>query len=180
MNISENIKYIFENNSMWSPYTNKSYKARIQKADKNRIYNVPGRPGIVYNVYEDSYAEVNEDGLVVTGVADEMWPIGESALKKYNVTPERLGYEPIEVDTVETGTVFCGIQIPVDKEFTLETDYGFKIVLKGNRQGIEHGKGDYVLVAAKYENGAYVPDFADSGRIVNGSIFDKLYKPVNC
>ena len=84
---------------MWSPYTNKSYKARIQKA-KKRIYNVPGRPDIVYNVYEDSYAEINEDGIVVTGVA------GESALKKYNVTPERLGYEPIEVDTVETGAVF--------------------------------------------------------------------------
>ena len=81
MNISKNIQYILDDNSLWSLYTNKSYRAKIQKADKTKTYNVEGKPGIVYNVFEDSYAEVNEGGLVVTGVAGEMWPIGESALK---------------------------------------------------------------------------------------------------
>lgn len=176
MNISGNIMYILNDVSLWQTYTNKSYKAKVQKADKNRIYNVEGRAGIVYNVFEDSYAEVNENGLIVTGVAGEMWPIGESALKKYNVTPEQLDYEPLEVDTVETGAVFFGVLIPKNIEFTLETDYGVKVVLKGNRPDIEHGEGDYVLVASKQENGKYVPDFTDSGRIVNGTIFDKLYK----
>lgn len=179
MNISENIMYILNDNSLWSLYTNKSYKAKIQKADKNKVYNVDGKPGVVYNFFEDSYAEVNEQGLVVTGVAGEMWPIGEDALKKYNVSIEQLSNEPTEVDTIETGAVLCGVQIPVDTEFTLETDYGEKVMLKGNRSGIEHGKGDYVLVAAKLENGKYLPDFSDSGRIVNGTVFDKLYKSMN-
>lgn len=176
MNISKNIRYILTDNNLWSPYTNKSYRAKIQKADKTRIYNAEGKPGFVYNVFEDSYAEVNEDGLIVTGVAGEMWPIGESSLKKYNVSIDQLSFEPIEVDTVETGDVFCGVQIPVKTEFTLETDYGIKVMLKGNRPGIEHGNGDIVLVSARTENGRYIPDFSDSGRIVNGAIFDKLYK----
>ena len=176
MNISRNVTYILNDNSLWSLYTNRSYKAKIQKADKNAIYNVAGKPGVVYNVFEDSYAEVNEDGIVVTGIAGEMWPIGESALKKYNVSVDQLSFDPIEVDTVETGAVFCGVQIPVETEFTLETDYGKKVMLKGNRPEIEHGKGDFILVSAKTENGRFVPDFSDSGRIVNGTIFDKLYK----
>ena len=178
MKISKNIQYILDDNSLWSLYTNKSYRAKIQKADKTKTYNVEGKPGIVYNVFEDSYAEVNEGGLVVTGVAGEMWPIGESALKKYNVSIEQLSFEPIEVDTVETGDILCGVQIPVETEFILETDYGVKVILNGNRPEIEHGNGDFVLVSAKSENGRYVPDFSDSGRIVNGTIFDMLYKAV--
>ena len=178
MNISKNIQYILADNSLWSLYTNKSYKAKIQKADKTKTYNVERKPGIVYNVFEDSYAEVDEGGLVVTGVAGEMWPIGESALKKYNVSIDQLSFEPIEVNTVETGDVFCGVQITVETEFTLETDYGIKVILKGNRPEIEHGNGDFILVSAKLKNGMYVPDFSDSGRVVNGIIFDKLYKAV--
>ena len=176
MNISENIRYILDDNDLWQTFTNKSYRAKVQKADKNRVYNAEGKPGVVYNIFEDSYAEVNENGLIVTGVAGEMWPIGEGALKKYHVTLEQLSYEPLEVDTVETGAVFCGVRIPKDVEFTLETDYGVKVTLKGNRRDIEHGEGDYVLVSAKLENGRYIPDFTDSGRIVNGTVFDKLYK----
>ena len=95
---------------------------------------------------------------------------------KFNVSIDQLSLEPVEVDTIETGTVFCDVQIPVETEFTLEADYGEKVVLKGNHPKIEHGNGDFVLVAAKLEDGKYVPDFSDSGRIVNGTIFEKLYK----
>ena len=176
MNVSKSIQYILTDNCIWSLYINKSYKAKIQKGNKAKTYNVEGKPGIVYNIFEDSYAEVNEEVLVVTGVSGEMWPIGESAIKKYNVSVDELSFEPIEVDTVETGIVFCGVQIPVETEFTLETDYGIKVILKGNRPEIEHGKGDFVIVSAKKEKDRYVPDFSESGRIVNGAIFDKLYK----
>lgn len=176
MNVSENIKTILQNSTSWKLYRNKSYKAKIQKADKNMVYNVEGRPGIVYNFLEDSYAEVNEHGLVVTGVAGEMWPIGEKALEKYQLTDGQPGFEPIEVQTVETDAVYCGVRIPKEIAFFLETDYGVRTMLRGNRLGIDHGDGDYVLVFAKKEKGRYLPDFSDSGRIVNGSIFDLLYQ----
>ena len=113
---------------------------------------------------------------MITGIAGEMWPIGEKAVKKYNVDPKNITAEPMEVDTVELDTVYAAIMIPSDTMFTLEVDYGEKAVLRGNRLGIDHGDGDYVLVAAKMENGIYISDFDDSGRIINGAIFEKLYK----
>lgn len=176
MNISEEIKYILDENTVWSLYKNKSYKAKIQKADKIRVYNVPDRPGVVYNHLEDSYAEVTEGGFVVTGIAGEMWPIGEGSLKKYGVTADELSFEPKEVNTIETDDVFCGVMIPKGTKFELETDYGQKVILNGNRTGIDHGKGDYIIIEAKHENGRYYPDFSKSGRIVNGAVFDKIYR----
>ncbi|MBQ8079866.1 MAG: hypothetical protein IJ236_07930 [Oscillospiraceae bacterium] len=177
MNISENIRWITGTNEGWALYTNRSYRARIQKADPDRIYNVPDTPGVVYNILDDSYEKVGSTGYVVTGAAGEMWPIGEGALRKYKVSPEEITSDPMPVDTVELDTVFAGIRIPVETTFTLEVDYGEKALLKGNRPDIAHGDGDYVLVAAKLCDGRYVPDFTDSGRVVNGAIFDILYKP---
>ena len=177
MNISNNIQWIIES-SDWSLYTNRSYRAKIQKADPNRIYNVPGQPGVVYNCLEDSYESVGSQ-YVVTGVAGEMWPIGEGALRKYRITAEDITAEPTEVDTVELDTIYAAIRIPLETKFTLEVDYGEKALLHGNRDGIPHSDGDYVLIPAKMSpDGKFVPDFDDSGRIVNGTIFDKLYKPL--
>ncbi len=51
-------------------------------------------------------------------------------------------------------------------------------ILHGNRPTLDHGEGDYILVAAKQVDGTYLPDFSDSGRIVNGTIFDTLYQPI--
>ncbi|MBR6670048.1 MAG: hypothetical protein IKL31_04790 [Ruminococcus sp.] len=176
MNISDNIKWITDPETDWKLYTNRSYNAKIQLADPKQIYNVPGKPGVVYNYLEDSYEKVGNTGYVVTGAAGEMWPIGEKAIRKYNVNPEDISSEPINVDTVELDTVYAAVMIPTDTKFTLEVDYGEKAVLKGNRSGIEHGNGDYVLVMAKFVDGVYCPDFEDSGRIINGAVFDKLYK----
>lgn len=105
-----------------------------------------------------------------------MWPIGEKAVKKYNVDPENITVEPMEVDTVELDTVYAAIRIPSDTQFTLEVNYGKKALLKGNRSGIDHGDGDYVLAMTKMINGVYIPDFDDCGRIINGVIFEKLYQ----
>ncbi len=178
MNISENILYITEKTTQWEFFRNKSYTALIQLADGETEYNVKGKKGVVYNILENSYENVAGAAAVVTGVAGEMWPIGQSALKKYKIAPENITAEPQKVDTVEVDTVFAGVRIPADTEFTLEVDYGEKAVLNGNRQGISHGEGDYVLVLAKAADGKLVPDFSDSGRIVNGEIFDKLYKKI--
>lgn len=178
MNISENIHWITDTHAQWKLYTNRSYRAKIQKADLHRVYNVPDTPGVVYNCLEDSYEKVGDTGYIVTGLAGEMWPIGESALRKYNVDREAITGEAMDASTIELDTVYAGIRIPIQTKFTLEVDYGEKALLKGNRQGIGHGEGDYVLVAAKLIDGEYVPDFDDSGRVVNGEIFDKLYKPL--
>ena len=176
MNISVNIQWITEDSADWKLYTNRSYRAKVQKADPHQVYNVAGKPGVVYNFFEDSYEKVGDSGYVVTGVAGEMWPIGEKAMKKYKVDPQEVTSEPMEVDTVELDTVYAAIMIPKDIQFTVEVDYGEKALLNGNRPGIGHGEGDYVLAAAKLINGEYRPDPDDSGRIVNGEVFDKLYK----
>ena len=178
MNISANIQWITSDSTRWKFYTNKSYRAKIQIADSQQIYNVAGKPGVVYNYLEDAYEKVGDTGYVITGIAGEMWPIGENAVKKYNVDPETITSEPMEIDTVELDTVYAAIMIPTDIHFTLEVDYGKKAVLHGNRPGIEHGDGDFVLVVAKLVNGKYLPDSNDNGRIVNGTIFNNLYKSI--
>ena len=177
MNISKNIQWITNNPTQWKLYTNRSYRAKIQIADSQRVYNVADKPGVVYNCLEDAYENVSDTGYVVTGIAGEMWPIGEKAVKKYNVNPANITAEPMEIDTVELDTVYAAIRIPTETQFTLEVDYGEKAVLRGNRSGMEHGNGDYVLVMTKLVDGEYYPDIDDSGRIINGTIFNRLYKP---
>lgn len=176
MVISENIQYIKASDE-WTFFVNKSYRAKIQKGYSDAVYNVPGKMGVVYNILEDSFEPVNDSCYIVTGAAGEMWPISERALKKYDIAPEKITDCPQEISTIPTDTVFAGIQIPARTAFTLEVDYGEKCVLKGNRDGIGHDAGDWVLVAAKRVDGKYVPDFEDAGRIVNGTIFNVLYQP---
>ncbi|MBR4320763.1 MAG: hypothetical protein IKP69_12100 [Oscillospiraceae bacterium] len=177
MNISQNIQWILDRNTKWEPFTNKSYQVQIQKANSGKIYNVPGQKGVVYNILEDAYEKTGDTGYIITGVASEMWVIPPKALQKYDIMEHDITDEPQSVMTKETGTIFAAVQIPVDKEFTLEVDYGEKVILKGNRPEIGHNTGDYVLVATKKMNGQYVPDFEDSGRIVNGAVFQTLYQP---
>lgn len=153
-----------------------SYRAKIQTVGSQRVYNVADKPEVIYNCLEDAYEKVSDTGYVVTGIVGEMWPIGEKAIKKYNVVPDDITTEPIEVDTVELNTGYAAIMIPNDTQFTIEVDYGEKAVLRGNRLSIEHSSGDYVLVMAKLVDGEYYPDFTDSGRIINGAIFNKLYR----
>lgn len=178
MNISENIRWMIDSSTKWKFYTNKSYRAKVQTANSKQVYNVAGQPGVVYNCLEDAYEKVSDTGYVVTGIVGEMWPISEKAVRKYQVNPECITAEPIEVDTVELDTVYAAVQIPNDMPFTLEVDYGEKAILQGNRSGIAHGDGDYILLTTKFVNGIYYPDFEDSGRIINGKIFNKLYKEI--
>ncbi len=179
MQISENIRWITEQPSKWKLYRNRSYRAKIQLANPQQIYNVPEQPGVVYNFLEDAYEKVGETGYVVTGAAGEMWPIGEKAVGKYRILPEDITNEPQEVETVELDTVYAAIRIPAEMPFTLETDYGEKALLRGNRPEIGHSAGDYVMVPAVLCGGVYQPDFQDSGRIINGAIFERLYRRFN-
>jgi hypothetical protein len=176
MNISENISYILEPSVSWQLFTNRSYAAKIQKANPDRLYNTD-QPGIVYNILEDSYAPVG-NGYVVTGLLGEMWPIGERAVGKYEIAKENITDTPQTVMTKENGVVLAGVQIPKEMLFRVQTDYGERVWLNGNREGIDHKEGDWVLVATKIVDGKYVPDFADAGRIVNGAIMEQLYRRI--
>lgn len=175
MNISENIRYI-ETSGEWKLFRNKSYRAMIQRGHTDQTYNAD-RPGVVYNCLEDSYEPVIEGCYIVTGAAGEMWPIPETALRKYDIEKEKITDQAQPVMTKPTDQIFCGIMIPKETAFTLEVDYGEICLLNGNRAGIPHGSGDWVLVAAREENGKFVPDLSDAGRIVNGEIFEILYQP---
>ena len=177
MEISENIRHILDPSAEWKLYKNRSYRAGIQTADKDSIYNVPDRPGVVYNFLEESYENVAENGYVITGILGEMWPVGAATLKKYDVRPEDITDTTVYVNTVELDTVYAAVMIPKDVQFTLRTDYGEKALLNGNRPCIDHHEGDYIVVAAKLVNSVYVPDTDDCGRIVNGAVFSRLYKP---
>ena len=66
--------------------------------------------------------------------------------------------------TKENDIVYYAFQIPTDKKFSVILSSG--IELQGNVDGVEHGTGDY-LVCTDFEAKDY--------RIVNGSIFDKMY-----
>lgn len=178
MEISENIRFITEDPAQWRLFRNRSYQAMIEKADRSKIYNVPDQKGVVYNVLEDAYAMVTEDGYVVTGLYGEKWPIGKGTIVKYDIAPEDVTDIPTPVMTVELETVYAGIRIDAEIPFTLVTDYGERVELKGNREGIVHGDGDWILVAVCEENGRLCPDFSDMGRVVNGSIFHKLYREI--
>ena len=75
MKISDNIRWILENGAEWTLFTNRSYPAKIQLADPQQIYNVPGQPGVVYNILEDAYEKVggvwlpdlSDNGRIVNG-----------------------------------------------------------------------------------------------------------------
>lgn len=179
MTISENIRSITEDLSHWQLFRNRSYPVQIQLADPSQVYNVPGRPGVIYNFLEDAYEPVTAAGCVLTGLLGEMWVIPPEALAKYAVDPAALTHTPQPVETRETDARYLGVRIPAGTEFTLEADYGVRVTLHGNRAGIPHGAGDMILTFAKRKGGICVPDPEDAGRIVNGSIFDRLYQPAD-
>lgn len=176
MNISDNIRSIEQSPAGWVICRVNTYTVQIQKADPDRVYNVPGQPGMVYNYLEDAYAKVNPAGYVITGVAGEMWPVGAWALHKYDIAPEQVTPEPQAVSTKPVDMLYAAVQIPAEIPFAVEADYGEKVLLHGNAAGIPHGAGDWVLVPAVQDaQGNRHPDFSDPGRIINGTVFETLY-----
>ena len=178
MRISENIRTLTENRTAWRLYRNRCYSVLLQRADPERVYNVQGRPGIVYNYLEDAFEPVGEGQYIATGLLGEMWTLPAAALGKYRIDPMLLTDTPQKTETVETDTVYTGLRIPAQIPFTLVVHYGAEALLHGNRSGVPHGDGDMILLpAVRDAEGEWIPDPADSGRIVNGSIFDRLYRP---
>lgn len=160
---------VVENKSNWQKWRKRIYSVKIQKAVKDKIYNVPGKKGVIYNFLEDCEQSLENAAYIVTGLAGEIWPITEKDLSSYDVNPEEIGIEPKEFYTRPNGKEYFGIQIPAEILFSVETKHFG--VLHGNARvnEISHGEGDYILCTS-FES--------ENFRIVNGHIFDKMYELV--
>lgn len=150
----------------WGKFKRKSYQVKLQKAMSDRVYNVPGTPGVVYNFLEDCRETVADAGYIVTGLLGEMWPIGRESLAGYDAEEKDISEEPKSFWTKSGERVYFAIQIPLEVKFSVETSYG---LLKGNyaTDEIPHGKGDY-LVCNSFAEGDY--------RVINGAIFHEMYE----
>ena len=144
-------------------YRRRRYPVYIRRAVKGSIYNVSDTPDVVYNILEDSYETTADADYIVTGLLGEMWPIKKESLAGYDVSPEEIDDEPRQFFSKSSDIVFYAVQI--SGEFELELEDG--IVLKGNRPGIEHGEGDYILWTSLEKQ-----DY----RIINGKIFTSMYE----
>ncbi|MDO4188233.1 MAG: hypothetical protein Q4D29_04515 [Lachnospiraceae bacterium] len=152
--------------SLWKNYTRKSYEVLIQMADVNQVYNVPDKPGYVYNFLEKYETYVKGYDYVVTGLLGEMWPIRTGALDGYDVDNiSSISCTPKKIKTKVIGNTYYGICIPVGYEFSVSLSK--ETIMHGNAPGVEHLSGDYIICSS-FENGDY--------RIINGSIFDKMYE----
>ena len=109
---------------------------------------------------------------VLIGTADEEWTIDEvKLLKTYTAVDgteldlSSVGENPVTIKTREAGAIqyFCK-QVPIDEKVQVATSWGE--VLTANRDGIEHGDGDYIVSMDQ--------DFKDSW-VVNGVIFGRTY-----
>ena len=167
--INEGYKAILENKENWQKWRKRIYPVKIQKAVKDKIYNVPGKAGVTYNFLEDCEQSLENAAYIVTGLAGEIWPITEKDLASYEVNPEDIGIEPKEFYTKPNGKEYFGIKIPADVTFSVETKHFG--VLNGNANGhkIPHGTGDYILCTS-FDS--------ENFRIVNGHVFDKMYELV--
>lgn len=158
--------------SDWKPVRNNIYTVTIQKGYADKVYNIPGKPGYVYNTLEDAEEAVKDGDYIVTGVKGEMYPIKEENLGKYDVKKDAVTDEPKEVTTKQTDEIWAYVRIPAGIRFTVTTARG---ELKGNRSGVEHGSGDCILVKTRLIGGQRVPDMTKPGWIVNGAVFSVLY-----
>ena len=171
-----NNRVIFENEDQsnliadlknWNMYRRKQYQVKIQKALPDKVYNVSGRPGVVYNILEDCEESVAAADYIVAGLLGEMWPISQKDLCGYDADVNEIDEIPKLFHTKPSDKTYYGILIPVTVPFSVETGkYGR---LNGNAKPdeIPHGQGDYIICTS-FDEGDY--------RIVNGQIFNKMYE----
>lgn len=150
----------------WKEIRKKRYQVKLQKALPDKEYNVPGRPGIVYNILENCEEIIAEGHYIVTGLLGKMWIISEEYLDGYEVEKEEIGEEPKVFYAKTSDKIYYGLHIPINVSFAVEIpEYG---TLKGNSDldSIPHGAGDY-LVCNSFNKGDY--------RIVSGAVFHRMY-----
>lgn len=151
----------------WQEFQRKPYQVKIEKAFPDKIYNVPEKPGVVYNILEDCEESILKADYVVTGLMGEMWLISCKDLCGYEVNEVEIEVTPKLVYTKSGDRTYYGVRIPLDTAFSVETlKYG-KLKGNANQDRVPHGEGDYIICTS-FDAG----DF----RIVNGQIFHKMYE----
>ena len=133
----------------------------------------------VHNFLEDSDYETNENKpVVLVGTAGEEWTVKMSKL----TTAYTFDGKPITEEIVKsklsdgqkhTIRAIAGAEtmfaVQTNEQVEVKTPWGE--VLKANRNGVEHGSGDYLICESKDGK----PDF-DNSWVINGLIFPKTYK----
>lgn len=167
---SEPLTFDQVDKSGFRPCQKTAYEIQIRKTSK---------PLTVYNRFEDVTYDVKpEDGRVIlTGTSGEEWLAKpEKVCKTYeNLDGTPLTEDQIPVDTkltvktkIGTGTNFA-LFIPKKTKVIVQTSWGD--TLKANRDGVPHGKGDYLMCTSKDGK----PDFSDVW-VVNGETFPQTYE----
>lgn len=141
-------------------FETRGYFVSIRKAE-------PGTE--CYNKLEDSHYTTDDDRcFIVTGTCGEEWPINGTKLRdKYGVDPDslRMG-EPQSVKVKGGGNEIYAFR--ANGQHDVQTSWGD--VLKANRDGVGHGKGDMIV--------SDTPDFSGDVWVVNGMAFANTYATV--
>ena len=137
-----------------------SYSVSIRKVE-------PGTE--CYNKLEDSHYTTDDDRcFIVTGTCGEEWPINGTKLRsKYGLDPDSLRMdEPQSVKVEGGGSEIYAFR--ANGQHDVQTSWGD--VLKANRDGVGHGRGDMIV--------SDTPDFSGDVWVVNGEAFVNTYAPV--
>ena len=111
--------------------------------------------------------------MALQGTVGEMWLIKkEKALKTYNFNESDLGGSKVIRDMVpkQDGLKNYAVRIPANIKGKIKTAWG--AVLNVNSDGVEHGKGDFVICSVNEDN---TPNLNDKW-VVNGKVFENTYK----
>ena len=140
---------------------------------------MPG-PGVkVHNILENSDYETNDTKpVVLVGTVGEEWTVNTKKL----MTAYTYNSKPITEDVIKNELADGNKHVirtiaGAETMFAFQTKEKIKVstswgeVLEANRDGIEHGDGDYIICASK--DG--LPNF-DNTWVINGLIFPKTYK----
>lgn len=141
-------------------FETRGYFVSIRKAE-------PGTE--CYNKLEDSHYTTDDDRcFIVTGTCGEEWPINGTKLRdKYGLDPDSLQMgEPQSVKVKGGGNEIYAFR--ANGQHDVQTSWGD--VLKANRDGIGHGKGDMIV--------SDTPDFSGDVWVVNGMAFANTYATV--
>lgn len=153
--------------SNWSVWKRRAYPVKIEIAVADKVYNIPGKKGFIYNHLEKCEQSVDNADYVITGLLGEKWPIMAETLENYEAVPEEITTEPKEFYTKVNNKDYYAIQIPAEISFTVQTrHFG---ILNGNVARISHRLGDYIVCTSFKE---------ENYRIVNGDIFERMYELV--
>ena len=154
----------------WKKCRKKAYEVAFVRADEGKVYNT-ARAGQVYNYLEDVAEDVKEGAFVCRGVVGELYVVPRAKVEMgYDVDPESIGDEWVTARAkAGAATYFCR---KPEGAFALATEYG---VMKGNREGVAHGEGDWILTTAKETEAGLAPDETDEW-IVNGVVFARTYE----